>query len=116
MTNPLVATHERFEADLAELAAGVLGRRQEAALLRHLPSCSSCTTQFEQLASAAKSLLLLVLEIEPPVGFESRLLDRLGICSSDTADLGSGVYLGFERRQANKRMSETRERGTAEGV
>jgi hypothetical protein len=89
MTNPLVATHERFEADLAELAAGILDRRQEAALLSHLASCSSCTTQFEQLASAAKSLLLLVLEIEPPVGFESRLLDRLGIGSSDTAHLGA---------------------------
>ena len=90
MTNPRVAIHERFEADLAELAAGVLDRRQEAALLSHLASCSSCTTQFEQLASAAESLLLLVLETEPPDGFESRLLDRLGNCSSDTADNGSG--------------------------
>ena len=79
-----VPSHERFEADLAELAAGVLDRREEAALLDHLASCPSCATEFEQLASAAKSLLLLVLEIEPPVGFEGRFLDRIESCSSDT--------------------------------
>jgi hypothetical protein len=99
MTNPLVTAHERFDTDLAELAAGVLDRRQEAAVLSHLASCSSCTTEFEQLASAVESLLLLVLEIEPPVGFESRLLDRLGNCSPDTSDLGTCVYLGSELRR-----------------
>ena len=72
---------------LAELAAGILDRREEAALLDHLTSCPSCATEFDQLASAAKSLLLLVLEIEPPVGFESRLWDRIESCSSD---IGSG--------------------------
>jgi hypothetical protein len=84
MINPQVATHERFEADLAELAAGVLDRREEAALLNHLVSCPSCATEFEHLAAAAKSLLLLVLEIEPPLGFESRFRDRIDSCSSDT--------------------------------
>jgi hypothetical protein len=84
MMNPQATTHERFESDLAELAAGVLDRREEAALLNHLVCCPSCATEFEQLASAAKSLLLLVLEIEPPVGFESRFWDRIESCWSDT--------------------------------
>jgi hypothetical protein len=84
MMNPRETTHERFEADLAELAAGVLDGREEAALLDHLGSCPNCATEFEQLASAAKSLLLLVLEIEPPVGFEGRFWDRIASCSSDT--------------------------------
>jgi anti-sigma factor ChrR (cupin superfamily) len=79
-----VTSHERFEADLAELAAGILDSREEAALLNHLASCPSCAAKFEQLASAAKSLLLLVLEIEPPVGFEERFLDRIESCSPDT--------------------------------
>ena len=84
MIGPQVTSHQRFEADLAELAAGVLDRREEAALLDHLASCPSCAAEFEQLASAAKSLLLLVLEIEPPDGFESRLWVRIESCSSDT--------------------------------
>jgi anti-sigma factor ChrR (cupin superfamily) len=83
MTNPQSTTHEPFEADLAELATGVLDGREEAALVSHLVSCSRCATEFEQLASAAKSLLLLALEIEPPTGFESRFLDRLESGSSD---------------------------------
>jgi hypothetical protein len=83
MINPQGTSHERFGADLGELAAGVLDRREEAALLSHLTSCPSCAADFDQLASAAKSLLLLVLEIDPPVGFESRFWDRIGSCSSE---------------------------------
>jgi hypothetical protein len=81
--NPQDTSHERFEADLAELASGVLDRRKEAALLNHLVSCPSCAAEFEQLSWAAKSLLLLVLEIEPPIGFESRIWNRIESCSSD---------------------------------
>lgn len=77
MSNQPLTSHERCEADLAELAAGVLGGQEEAALLRHLASCPRCAAQFERLASAAKSLLVLVLEMEPPVGFDSRFLDRI---------------------------------------
>jgi hypothetical protein len=86
MIKSQLTSHERFVADLAELAAGVLDTREEAELLSHLVFCSSCATEFEQLASLAKSLLLLVPEIEPPDGFESRLLDRLESCSSDPWD------------------------------
>jgi hypothetical protein len=84
MITPRVTSHERFEADIAELAAGVLDRREEAALLHHLVSCPRCTMRFEQLASAAKGLLLLMPEVEPPVGFESRFWDRITSCSSET--------------------------------
>jgi hypothetical protein len=92
MISSQVSPHERFEADLAELAAGVLDRREEAALLNHLASCPSCAAKFEELALAARSLLLLVLEIEPPVGFESRFLDRIQSGPSGTgsrSDTGS---------------------------
>jgi anti-sigma factor RsiW len=84
MITPQETSHERFEADLAELAAGVLDRREEAALLNHLASCPRCADEFEQLASAAKTLLQLVLKIEPPVGFETRLWDRIESSSSGT--------------------------------
>jgi anti-sigma factor RsiW len=84
MITPQVPSHGRFEADLAELAAGVLDRREEAALLNHLASCPSCAAEFERLAWAAKNLLLLALEIEPPVGFETRLWDRIESSSSGT--------------------------------
>jgi hypothetical protein len=86
MIDPQGTSHERFEADLAELAAGVLDTRDEAALLNHLVSCASCAAEFEQLACAAKSILLLAREIEPPVGLESRFWARIESCSCDTGN------------------------------
>jgi hypothetical protein len=108
MTKSQVTSHERFEADLAELAAGVLDTREEAELLSHLVSCSSCATEFEELASAAQSLLLLVLEIEPPDGFESRFLDRLESCSSDPGVVdASRVLVQVARAKAAKDSSQS---------
>ena len=69
---------DRCETDLAELAAGVLGTREEAAVLNHLASCPNCKAELVKLASAARSLLPLVPEIDPPVGFEGRFWDRFG--------------------------------------
>jgi hypothetical protein len=68
---------DRFETDLAELAVGVLGRQLEAAVLDHLASCPNCGAELVKLASAARSLLSLVPEIDPPVGFEGRFWDRI---------------------------------------
>jgi hypothetical protein len=95
MINSQMTSHERFIADLAELATGVLDRREEPALLKHLVDCPNCLGEFEELVSAAKSLLLLVLEIEPPVGFETRFWDRVEACCSgtgadETVSLGAG--------------------------
>jgi hypothetical protein len=100
MINSQMTPHERFIADLAELATGVLDKREEPALLNHLVDCPNCMGEFEQLVSAAKSLLLLVLEIEPPVGFETRFWDRVKACSSgtgaaETVALGAGGTAPF---------------------
>jgi hypothetical protein len=113
MTKPQVTGHERFEADLAELATGILDTREEAQLLRHLVSCPSCATEFEQLTLAAKSLLQLVLEIEPPDGFEKRFLARLDSCSSDPVvvdarrAIGSGCSRQGWSRQGCKGWSQS---------
>jgi hypothetical protein len=69
---------DRIETDLAELTAGVLGTREKAAALDHLASCPNCKTELVKLASAARGLLSLVPEIDPPVGFEGRFWDRIG--------------------------------------
>jgi hypothetical protein len=95
MINSQMTSHERFIADLAELATGVFDRREEPALLNHLVDCPNCMAEFEELVAAAKSLLLLVLEVEPPGGFETRFWDRVEACSSgagaaETVVLGAG--------------------------
>ncbi len=64
--------------DLApELGLGVLTGVERADALRHIERCPSCRPVVESMAEAADSLLALAPEIEPPSGFESRVLARL---------------------------------------
>lgn len=61
-----------------ELALGLLSGEERARVLDHLVTCEACRSTAEQLAAAADALLLAAPEVEPPAGFESRTLARLG--------------------------------------
>ena len=61
----------------AELALGGVGGAERAAALAHLARCDACRTLVDQLARAADTLLLLAPAVEPPAGFESRVLARI---------------------------------------
>src|SRR5580658_10974314 len=67
------------EASLAELALGVLPGDERAVVLAHLESCERCQAEAERLALTTDTLLQLAPEVEPPLGFEVRLFERLGI-------------------------------------
>jgi hypothetical protein len=91
-----------FSDDLAELALGTLTGRERAELLSHLEECPRCTEELERFSAAADSLLLAVPEVEPPVGFEVRVLDRLAAERLDppVPRLGATLQLGARRRSA----------------
>ncbi|HEY1829283.1 MAG TPA: hypothetical protein VGG38_03465 [Acidimicrobiales bacterium] len=72
-------TCEAFEGDLAELALGILTGRQRAATLAHVESCPRCADELEHLSRTADAVLLVAPESEPPVGFEVRLFERMGV-------------------------------------
>ena len=61
-----------------ELALGVLVGAERGQALAHLAGCAECRQHVDELSRAADSLLLLAAEAEPPLGFESRVLERLG--------------------------------------
>jgi hypothetical protein len=66
-------------ADLApEMGLGVLTGVERANALAHVDNCAACRSVVEQMAEVADSLLALGPEMEPPAGFESRLLARAG--------------------------------------
>jgi hypothetical protein len=67
-----------FQDELAELALGILSGRDRSELLGHVGSCSRCAAELERLSIVADTLLQLAPEIEPPLGFELRLAERLG--------------------------------------
>jgi hypothetical protein len=71
-----------FADRASELALGVLTGRQRAAATAHLERCRACRENVRQLAATAEDLLGLLPAIEPGRGFETRVMERLGLVSA----------------------------------
>ena len=69
--------HEHVQEAAAELALGLLSGPERADALAHLETCPVCRTTVEELSDVADGMLLLAPEAEPPVGFETGVLERL---------------------------------------
>ena len=63
----------------AELALGVLTGRERADAIAHLDTCDACREHVRQLMATGEQLRELLPPAEPPAGFETRVLDRLGL-------------------------------------
>ena len=70
---------EEFANVAAELALGVLTGRERAQALAHLDRCDACRDEVRQLTLTGEELLGLLPPTEPPAGFETRVLARIGI-------------------------------------
>ena len=70
---------ERHRAELSELALGVLTGRDRARVLAHVEACPRCAEELEQLSRAADAVVQAAPESEPPIGFEVRLFERMGV-------------------------------------
>lgn len=78
MSSPRCADVELL---LPELALGTLTGEERARALEHLRSCPRCSDELRKLNELGDELLLLAPSAEPPVGFESLVVDRLGVGS-----------------------------------
>jgi hypothetical protein len=63
----------------AELALGVLTGRERAVAIAHLDTCDACREHVRQLMATGEQLRELLPPAEPPAGFETRVLERLGL-------------------------------------
>jgi hypothetical protein len=63
----------------AELALGVLTGRERAVAVAHLDQCDGCREYVRQLMATGEQLVELLPAVEPPAGFETRVLARLGL-------------------------------------
>jgi len=70
---------DEFAEVAAELALGVLTGRERAAALAHLDGCESCRELVRELTMTGEELLALLPSREPPPGFETRVLERIGL-------------------------------------
>jgi hypothetical protein len=66
-----------FQALGAELALGILDRRERAEVLTHAATCPACQAEMMRLGLVAAWIFSLSLCAEPPVGFEIRVLSSL---------------------------------------
>ena len=74
-------TCEELRAVAADVALDDLTGAERAAALTHLAACTECRALVTELATVADSLLLLAPSVEPPSGFESRVLGRLDLAA-----------------------------------
>jgi hypothetical protein len=82
-----------YSENLAELALGILTGRARVATLAHVDSCAHCAEELEQLSRAADAVVSVGPELEPTVGFEVRLFDRMGLANESAPvpiDSGQG--------------------------
>lgn len=61
-----------------ELALGILGGAERAEVVLHVNGCARCQVHVAELTEAADVLPQLVPEVEPPPGFEARVMRALG--------------------------------------
>jgi hypothetical protein len=95
----------------AELALGVLTGRERAEALAHLDQCPACRENVRQLTTTGEELLELLPAIEPPPGFETRVMDRLGLTTPAPVpipDHGSARRPRASRRWSTRPAGRTR--------
>ncbi len=63
----------------AEVALGALTGRGRAAAIAHLGECRACREDVRRLMVIGGQLLELLPPVDPPPGFETRVLERVGI-------------------------------------
>jgi hypothetical protein len=66
----------------AEIALGIADGEERAEALRHLSTCADCRRVVEQLSQVTDELLVLAPVHEPPAGFESRVVEAIGLQES----------------------------------
>jgi anti-sigma-K factor RskA len=70
---------DEFADVAAELALGVLTGRERAQALMHLDQCDACRESVRQMTMTGEELLGLLPASEPPPGFETRVMERIGL-------------------------------------
>jgi Putative zinc-finger len=69
--------------DLApDVALNTLSADERSEALRHLATCAECRRLVDQLSEVADELFTLAPAQEPPAGFESRTLERMGLAGA----------------------------------
>ena len=97
----------------AELALGVLTGRERAMAIAHLDECDACREDVRQLMATGGQLLELLPTAEPPAGFETRVLERIGLSApaQEEEARGEDAYPQLIPRRENRQARREPARG-----
>lgn len=76
---------------LPELALGILPGDQRTAALAHVAECGACQAELDELADTADAIVDLVPRVEPPAGFEQRVLTAVSGSAPDAPPAPSPI-------------------------
>ena len=74
--------HESLRTKLHEYALGTLDGRDRGELADHVSRCTECAHELAALNMAVDALLALPGSAEPPVGFESKVMEKIRLAGS----------------------------------
>ena len=97
----------RFADVAAELALGVLTGRERAEALAHLDHCDECREHVRQLTMTSEELLGLLPSSEPPPGFETRVMERLGLAVAGPRHAGRRRLFGRDSADTTRTFGIT---------
>jgi hypothetical protein len=100
----------------AELALGVLTGRERAAAIAHLDKCDECREYVRQLMATGEQLLDLLPTAEPPAGFETRVLERIGLPAPAGEETQEDTYPQLISRRGYGAKHRGPARGTRPGA
>lgn len=68
---------EHLDGELVDLALGLVDGPDRARMAMHLVGCAACREEYDDIVGTLREVLALAPEVEPPIGFDGRVLARL---------------------------------------
>ncbi len=74
-----MSEHRGLEEDLVALALGEVAEPRRSELLSHLTGCLRCRATYAEIVGALDATIPAAPEVQPPAGFDARVLTAIGI-------------------------------------
>ena len=76
------APDEHLGDDVVELALGTVEGDRRARMAAHVLRCATCRHEYDELVSTVSTLVPAVPAVQPPLGFEERVMSRFGVAGA----------------------------------
>ncbi|MET0143351.1 MAG: zf-HC2 domain-containing protein [Ilumatobacteraceae bacterium] len=70
--------------DVVALALGDVDGRRRAEMAAHLLVCAACRSDYDDVAATVGDVLPAVPAVQPPIGFDEQVLERMGVAPAST--------------------------------